>query len=844
MRLEKCIGSDKRENKQKNKAIISRESVALDGKEEPMLSPFFWLREDDESHLVERLDSQRTEIDHISDSPRDIPSFSDIKDSDDEEPSKRTHTEEECVQNKVANAFDNEMFEWTQRACSPELCVTPVRSQDDNHYGKDDLQEKNCKKSSESLSTSDGEKKKSEGCTDMIKPISKRFKNKMSQKGKSKCNEKGNRSNGKSNRKHPPTTTGETPAVVPSNLSRTAEVSSIRAKFPTDSVSKTQNFSNNIQTRSKRARVDIIGGGDDNLDDARTVSVEENIQNQVNENVQGGLVSLSGEKFQSGRNENLMCTMNGYLTYQRNSTSKRCDDGNAETQVHDGVPMHQNVNEGDDVSFSPSASRRVGSRVTPGFKNASSSSENISDQIQNNVVGESRTQNILELFTSGNENKEFVSGVSGSTKPAGNTLEAIDTDKDESVSRSSKTTNKALSVSKNRILQKCEGIPTQGHCAFCQSSVESEASGVMMHYFNGKLVAANYNEGFNVINSHKNCTEWAPNVYFDNDDAINLEAELLRSRRIKCSCCGIKGAALGCYEKSCRKSFHVPCAKLIPQCRWDTENFVMLCPLHSSSKLPKEISGCQGKSREKQIARGLQIHQAEVGQNDPPGSRLFKNSESSKYVLCCSGLSKEEKGVVSKFKKIAGVALAKNFGPNVTHIISAIDENGACKRTFKFLMGIQEGRWILKIDWVKACMNSLVFVPEEQFEINVDIHGFRDGPRLGRLRLLNKQPKIFYGLQFYFSGEFTPSYKGYLQDLVVAAGGNVLHRKPISGDRSNFIIYNFQPPECGNGKEIVHCGKYDDIKALANTTGAEVASHSWVLDCIAACKFFPDKSNL
>ncbi|KAE8669308.1 hypothetical protein F3Y22_tig00112249pilonHSYRG00229 [Hibiscus syriacus] len=54
----------------------------------------------------------------------------------------------------------------------------------------------------------------------------------------------------------------------------------------------------------------------------------------------------------------------------------------------------------------------------------------------------------------------------------------------------------------------------------------------------------------------------APNVYFENDKAINLDAELSRSRKIKCSCCGLKGAALGCFEKSC-KSFHVPCAKLL-----------------------------------------------------------------------------------------------------------------------------------------------------------------------------------------------------------------------------------------------------------------------------------------
>lgn len=61
----------------------------------------------------------------------------------------------------------------------------------------------------------------------------------------------------------------------------------------------------------------------------------------------------------------------------------------------------------------------------------------------------------------------------------------------------------------------------------------------------------------------------APNVYFLDDNAINLEAEISRSRRIKCSLCGLRGAALGCYDKSCRRSFHVPCAKLTSQCRWD-----------------------------------------------------------------------------------------------------------------------------------------------------------------------------------------------------------------------------------------------------------------------------------
>jgi hypothetical protein len=39
---------------------------------------------------------------------------------------------------------------------------------------------------------------------------------------------------------------------------------------------------------------------------------------------------------------------------------------------------------------------------------------------------------------------------------------------------------------------------------------------------------------------------------------------------------------------------------------------------------------------------------------------------------------------------------------------------------------------------VKACIKVMELVDEEPYEITVDIHGIRDGPRLGRLRLLNK----------------------------------------------------------------------------------------------------------
>ena len=58
-------------------------------------------------------------------------------------------------------------------------------------------------------------------------------------------------------------------------------------------------------------------------------------------------------------------------------------------------------------------------------------------------------------------------------------------------------------------------------------------------------------------------------MYFVDEAVKNLKAEVARGAKLKCSKCGLKGAALGCYVKTCRRTYHVPCAMDIPNCRWD-----------------------------------------------------------------------------------------------------------------------------------------------------------------------------------------------------------------------------------------------------------------------------------
>ncbi|KAG9439395.1 hypothetical protein H6P81_019560 [Aristolochia fimbriata] len=401
--------------------------------------------------------------------------------------------------------------------------------------------------------------------------------------------------------------------------------------------------------------------------------------------------------------------------------------------------------------------------------------------------------------------------------------------------------NEVVLSAKNPLLQKCNENPFKIECAFCHSCDISEVTGEMVHYSSGKLVAADYNGASSVIHSHKKCAEWAPNVYFEEDEVINLEAEISRSRRIKCSCCGIKGAALGCYVKGCRRSFHVPCAKITPQCRWDYGNFVMLCPLHSNCSLPKENS--KGQNRKAKQLESVAERSAQVSRQ-----WMWPSGSPKKWVLCCSSLSAEEKESVSKLTKLAGISLAKTWNPAVTHVIASTDENGACKRTLKFLMGILEGKWILKADWVKACLTALQPVNEEMYEVEVDIHGVKGGPREGRERVINKGSKLFHNLEFYLVGEFTVSYKGYLHDLIITGGGVVLHRKPISRtDKGSleesspstiYVIYSVEQPDKSDAKKTsqIFARRKAEACSIASSINAKIAPHSWVLDSIAASK--------
>ncbi|KAH7434422.1 hypothetical protein KP509_06G016800 [Ceratopteris richardii] len=381
-------------------------------------------------------------------------------------------------------------------------------------------------------------------------------------------------------------------------------------------------------------------------------------------------------------------------------------------------------------------------------------------------------------------------------------------------------------------------------CIFCRSSSCTKVTGSMRHYdHEGNPFKVIGSEG-KLVHAHIRCAEWAPDVYFIEDQARNLYAEAMRGLKIKCTSCGKKGAALGCCIKRCRRSYHYPCARAL-SCRWDEEHFIMLCPEHHAEEFPSK----QRSERPRKATRSPKedSKMKELGHVSGHTETLTRWAclQSSKWVLCGSGLDSDGKDQLATFAKVSDATVLNSWSSNVTHLIAGVDEHGAAKRTMKYLMAILNGKWILKPEWLNACIEAGNHVCEEPFEINVDIHGTIQGPKQGRMCAMHKASKLFSKVQFYFMPDFPPSYKGDIQALVMAGGAAVLHRKPVPSatdmGKSTVIVYHNQNvsgvQELGDGNAF----KLQQARTLARSVGATVVSQQWILDSIASFQLLPRK---
>uniref|UniRef100_A0A7N0VLW1 RING-type domain-containing protein n=1 Tax=Kalanchoe fedtschenkoi TaxID=63787 RepID=A0A7N0VLW1_KALFE len=110
----------------KNNTVSLNSKHTQRERSEPSLSPFFWLRDDEDA---ENLSQQSDGTPEAFATPPAALSFSDIMDSDDESPSKDNTQGEMLGKSPVVDLSDNEMLDWTQRLCSSQHCSMPMKSQ-------------------------------------------------------------------------------------------------------------------------------------------------------------------------------------------------------------------------------------------------------------------------------------------------------------------------------------------------------------------------------------------------------------------------------------------------------------------------------------------------------------------------------------------------------------------------------------------------------------------------------------------------------------------------------------------------------------------------------------------
>jgi len=144
-----------------------------------------------------------------------------------------------------------------------------------------------------------------------------------------------------------------------------------------------------------------------------------------------------------------------------------------------------------------------------------------------------------------------------------------------------------------------------------------------------------------------------------------------------------------------------------------------------------------------------------------------------------TGLDLKQKKVVEKCAKMLDAKVVEQFSDEVTHVVTAVDNDDLCSRTMKFLLGVITGKWIISYDWILKSLEKHEWLCEEEFEVKGCPGASTGTPSKARINAVKQFPPLFDGCSFYFSGEFhsTPSKAEYL-DLIKLGGGIILHREP------------------------------------------------------------------
>ncbi|NWZ66053.1 BARD1 protein, partial [Acrocephalus arundinaceus] len=268
---------------------------------------------------------------------------------------------------------------------------------------------------------------------------------------------------------------------------------------------------------------------------------------------------------------------------------------------------------------------------------------------------------------------------------------------------------------------------------------------------------------------------------------------------------------------------------------------VELLLLHGASRDAVNIFGLRpvdyAESEKMKSVLMLPVKNESFSLNQPSEALSSSQPRNGPLGILGSSLSAEQQKLLNKLATVLKAQRCTEFNSRVTHLVIP---NVPMPTTVKCMMAVLTGCWVLKFEWVQACLQSSVREQEEKYEV-------QGGPQRGRLNREQLLPKLFDGCYFYFLGSFKQHQKSDLLELVKAAGGQILVRQPKPDSdvtqTINTVAYHADPTS-----DQRHCTQYVIYDVASKFQPEKIrqgkvwmAPSSWLIGCVMSFQLLPVK---
>ncbi|NWH32855.1 BARD1 protein, partial [Chloropsis hardwickii] len=268
---------------------------------------------------------------------------------------------------------------------------------------------------------------------------------------------------------------------------------------------------------------------------------------------------------------------------------------------------------------------------------------------------------------------------------------------------------------------------------------------------------------------------------------------------------------------------------------------VELLLLHGASRDAVNIFGLRpvdyAESKKMKSVLMLPVKSESFSLNQPSEALSSSQPRNGPLGILGSSLSVEQQKLLNKLATVLKAQRCTEFNSRVTHLVIP---DVPMPTTVKCMLAVLTGCWVLKFEWVQACLQSSAREQEEKYEV-------QGGPRRGRRNREQLLPKLFDGCYFYFLGPFKQHQKSDLLEVVKAAGGQVLVRQPKPDSdvtqTINTVAYHAEPTS-----DQRLCTQYVIYDAASKFQPEKIrqgkvwmAPSSWLIDCVMSFQLLPVK---